>query len=85
MVDKRKDDRIAFVSMGLVVAESEKISCNLENVSNHGALLRLNGPVGETLQQGNVLCLQTIFLSPVKFKCEVMRVDATRIAVQFVD
>jgi hypothetical protein len=71
--------------MGVVVGTGRKISCDVENISNHGALLRVNSPIDDLFQRGNIFCLQTVFLSPVAFKCEVVRVNSTRIAVQFID
>ena len=85
MVEKRENDRIAFVSVGMVDGKSEKISCSLENISNCGALICMSAPISGMLQQGDIVCLKAILLSPVEFQCKVTRIDVDRIAVQFLN
>lgn len=71
--------------MVLVDGKSEKIFCMLENISNHGALICIMDPVGGIMQQGDIICLKTILLSPVEYQCKVTRIDSNRIAVQFLN
>lgn len=85
MDKKRTDDRIVFISMGTVDGKTEKVSCTLENISPTGALVRMSGPVPETLQKGDIIHLKTILLSPVELECKVVRIDADQIAMQFTD
>ena len=85
MVEKRKNDRIAFISMGMVDGKSEQISCSLENISDSGALIRMSGSNLETLQLGDIVHLKAILLSPVDFQCKVTRIDVDQIAVQFLN
>lgn len=85
MAEKREHDRIAFISMGLVVGKSENIACSLENISHQGALIKINGPINQILQLGDLLRLKALLLTPVEFKCRVTRVDTDQIAVQFID
>ena len=83
MEEKRENDRIAFVSMGIVGGQSETLSCSVENISCCGALIRMNSPVSGSLQQGDIIRLKAILLSPVEFQCKVTRIDADLIAVEF--
>lgn len=85
MVEKRNDDRIAFISMGMVDGSTEKISCRLENISSGGALVRTSSPVPGTLQKGAVVHLKAFLLSPVELQCKVVRIDADLVAMQFID
>ncbi|MBV5340058.1 MAG: PilZ domain-containing protein [Deltaproteobacteria bacterium] len=85
MVKKRTDDRVVFISMGMVNGNTEQVSCTLENISPAGALVRMSGPVPETIQKGDIIHLKTILLSPVELKCKVVRIDTDQIAVQFID
>lgn len=85
MQEKRVDDRIDFVSIGLVDGNSVKFSCSLENISTSGAFISTNDPIPETLKVGDIICLKAILLSPVELQCKVTRIDAGRIAVQFLD
>lgn len=85
MVEKRENDRIAFISMGIVDGKSEQISCSLENISKCGALICMSGPISGTLQLGDIVRLKAILLTPVEFQCKVTRIDADRIAMQFLN
>ncbi|MHB8058005.1 MAG: PilZ domain-containing protein [Desulfuromonadaceae bacterium] len=85
MVENRNDDRIVFISMGLVDGKTEKISCVLENISPAGALIRMSGPVPETIQKGDIVHLKAILLLPVELQCKVVRIDADQIAMQFIN
>lgn len=85
-MDKTRDsDRVVFASIGIVDGKSEKISCILENISAGGALINMCSPIPETLQEGDIIHLKTILLSPVELRCKVTRIEAGRIAVQFLD
>lgn len=85
MAEKRNDDRIAFISMGMVDGSTDKISCRLENISSGGALVRTSGPVPGTLQKGDFVHLKAFLLSPVELHCKVVRIDADQIAMQFIE
>ncbi|MHB8122135.1 MAG: PilZ domain-containing protein [Desulfuromonadaceae bacterium] len=85
MDKKRIDDRVVFISLGLVDGISEQVACTLENISPRGALVRMSGPVPDTIQMGDIIHLKTILLSPVEFESKVVRIDADQIAVQFID
>jgi len=85
MVKKRTDDRVIFISMGMVDGNTEQVSCTLENISSVGALVRMKDHVPATLQMGDIIHLKTILLSPVELQCKVVRIDADQIAVQFID
>jgi len=85
MVENRNDDRIVFISMGMVDGKTEKISCLLKNISPGGALIRMSDPVPETLQEGDTVHLKAILLLPVELQCKVVRIDADQIAMQFID
>ena len=81
----RDSDRVVFASIGIVDGKSEKISCILENISAGGALISMCSHIPETLQEGDIIHLKTILLSPVELRCKVTRIEAGRIAVQFLD
>ena len=85
MDKKRTDDRIVFISIGMVDGNTEQVSCTLENISPTGALVRMSGPVPATLQMGDIIHLKTILLSPVELQCKIVRIDADQIAVQFIN
>lgn len=85
MAENRNDDRIEFISMGMVDGRAGKVSCWLENISNGGALIRTSDPVPETLREGDVVHLKAILLLPVDLQCKVVRIDADQIAMQFIE
>ena len=85
MEEKRKNDRIAFITMGMVAGKSENIACCLENISNRGALICTNGPIFGVIQLEDIVRLTAILISPVEFLCKVTRIDVDRIAVQFLE
>ena len=85
MVENRNDDRIVFISMGMVDGKTEKISCLLENISPGGALIRMSDPVPKSLHEGDIVQLKAILLLPVELQCKVVRIDAAQIAMQFID
>lgn len=85
MVEKRIENRVAFVSLGVVDSTREKIPCILENISNGGALINMNSHVPGSIKEGDILHLKAVFLSPVECHCRVARIDHSRIAIQFID
>lgn len=85
MVKKRSDDRVVFISLGMVDDNTEEVSCTLENISPGGALVRMRGSIPDTIQKGDIIHLKTILLSPVELESRVVRIDADQIAVKFID
>lgn len=83
MKEKRENNRITFVSMGIVDGQSETVSCSLENISSSGALIRTINSGSWSLQEGDIIHLKAILLSPVEFQCKVARIDDDLIAVEF--
>ncbi|MDD2735891.1 MAG: PilZ domain-containing protein [Desulfuromonadaceae bacterium] len=85
MSENRNDDRIVFISMGMLDGKTEKVSCRLENISDGGVLVRMSDPVPETLREGDVVQLKAILLLPVELQCKVVRIDADQIAMHFIE
>ena len=85
MAENRNDDRIQFVSMGMVECKTGKLSCLLENISDGGTLIRLSDPAPERFREGDIVHLKAILLMPVELQCKVVRIDADQIAMQFID
>ena len=83
MMEKRMDDRIDFTSLGTLSGNGSKIHCHLVNISTKGASVKMIESPHKGLHQGDIVRLKTTFLSPVELQCKVIRIDSTRIAVQF--
>jgi PilZ domain len=84
MVEKRKEDRIVFFSMGVVRGTYGEVPCSVENISSYGASLCMSDTVEWMHQRGDIVHLKTTFLSPVELMCRVTRIDVDRIAVRFI-
>lgn len=85
MTEKRENERITFISTGVVGGKSGEIHCRIENISDDGALICVDTPVLSTLHPGDIVSLKAILLSPVEFQCKITRIDNDRIAVRFIN
>jgi hypothetical protein len=85
MTKERSDERITFISKGLLAEKGEKFPCLLENVSTTGALIEMVGGVPDIIQVGDICTLDVVLLGTVHYTCRVVHLDEAHVGLQFLD
>lgn len=85
MNKERSDQRVNYISKCLLDVHGTSYSGILENISKTGALIEIIETLPQTIQCGDTCILNALLLSPVKYTCEILRIDSPRIALQFLD
>jgi hypothetical protein len=85
MSKERSDERITFISKGLLGDKGEKFPCLLGNISTTGALIEMGGGVADIIQVGDICTLDVVLLRPVTYTCKVVHRDAVHVGLQFID
>ena len=85
MDKKRVDQRVDYVSKCLLNVHGTGYSGILENISKDGASIEIIDTLPDTVNCGDTCILNVLLLSPVKYSCKILRMDASRIALQFLE
>lgn len=85
---KRQGLRVGCDDKCLLVCNGRHYPCKLENISVSGVLLRSTGTPFSRIKAGDtcglVICSDPM-LCPGEYRSKVARLDASRIALQFID
>ena len=80
----RSDQRIKYISKCQLEIQGISYSGLLENVSTSGASIDVVDAVPDSIRCGDPCNLTTLLLGPVKLPCKIIRIDSTRIGLQFI-
>lgn len=81
----RSDERVTFISHCILIYNGVEFPCLLNNISTTGALIEMNGPFPHAIQSEDACTLKVLLLSPVKYRCTVVHLDAAHVGLKFVD
>lgn len=81
---KRNDVRIPLVTTCFLNINGRKYSCLVGNISTTGALVELAHSQRLAIKTGDEGTLFTLLLSPIHLQCSVARVQANKVALQFI-
>lgn len=82
---QRSDERVAFRTTCVLNINGNQYKGLLDNISDNGALIALISSHQDRIHQGDTGTLQVLLLSPVTYRCRVVRIKGNEIAVEFID
>ena len=82
---KRSDERLKFITKCRLDIDGVTYDGIVENISTAGAAIKVTSPGQDLLQVGQSGTLTVLLLSPVKYLCNVVRIDNSQIGVQFLE
>jgi hypothetical protein len=85
MDKQRGEERVTFISKGLLSDKGEKFPCLLENISTAGALIEMKEGIPDIIQVGDICMLDVVLLRPVHYTCKVVHIEGVHVGLQFLD
>jgi hypothetical protein len=85
MINERCDDRFPFVTKCRLDINDCNYSCLIDNLSTAGASVEMTDEEYERIHVGDTGALTVLLLTSVTYLCTVVRMDADRIGLQFID
>ena len=82
---ERSDERIPFITKGLLEIKGVKCTCLVDNISTTGALIEVGASDQMQLCMGDVGTLKVLLLSPVNYICQVVRINSNQIGLHFIE
>jgi PilZ domain len=82
---QRSDNRVALLTKCQLDINGRKYSCLVDNISTTGAAIEMTVLDHDDIQVGEMGTLNVLLLSPVRYRCRVVRIDSNQIGVQFVE
>jgi hypothetical protein len=88
MREKRSSRRIVFAANGVVVYQTQRFPCHVENISPHGALVGVDDAACEAVRQGE-RCLLTLHqgagLPSVEVAAQIVHQGFGLVGLRFVE
>ncbi|HEY4743741.1 MAG TPA: PilZ domain-containing protein [Desulfuromonadaceae bacterium] len=81
---QRRDERVTLTTKGLLDINDARHECVVDNISTIGAFIELKVPGKHRIHAGDRGVLHVLLLTPVKYLCVVVRIEATGIGLQFI-
>ena len=82
---QRSDNRVALLTKCQLDINGRKYNCLVDNISTTGAAIEMTVLDHDDIQVGEMGTLNVLLLSPVKYRCRVVRIDSNQIGVQFIE
>jgi hypothetical protein len=82
---ERSEERVTFTTRCSLDIGDTKYNCLVGNISTTGAFIEVNVSDHGHIHVGDVGNLKVLLLSPVNYICRVVRKNANKIGLQFVD
>jgi hypothetical protein len=82
---QRSESRVELLTKCQLEINGKKYNCLVDNISTTGAAVEMADTDQDCIQVGDVGTLDVILLSPVTYRCKVVRIDSNQIGLQFVD
>lgn len=82
---QRSDNRVALLTKCQLDLNGRKYNCLVDNISTTGAAIEMTALDQDDIQVGEMGTLNVLLLSPVRYRCRVVRISANQIGVQFVE
>lgn len=85
MKQNRNEERVNYISKCLLDIKGTSYSGLLENISTTGASVKMIDALPESIVCGCECVLSALLLSPVKYQSRIIRINSSRIALQFLE
>jgi hypothetical protein len=82
---QRSESRVEFLTKCQLEINGNKYNCLVDNISTTGAAVEMADTDQDCIQVGDTGTLDVLLLSPVTYRCRVVRTDSNLIGVQFVN
>ncbi|WP_223922358.1 PilZ domain-containing protein [Geobacter sp. AOG2] len=82
---QRSDNRVALLTKCQLDIKGRTYNCLVDNISTTGAAIEMTVADHDDIQVGETATLNVLLLSPVTYRCKVVRISSDQIGVQFVD